>query len=335
MSSANVLPSAPEYHVASQQTTQRIYPSLSNGENFRLTKISDFEKEISDEVEHYRTVAKKYKKAHSVVNGFAVGLGSIAAGLSTAGLTNRYKWCRNPCNHSISQHCGSLRIFICRDFQESTRVAQVSAADSQGVHTRNPAKLETSHGCGNAQTMQQPVPQGAAPIVSPTGEIVMMKCLLRYGTISFQLLEDLQIWNPQFVVPDYIRASLYEKYRGTPVGRVRIVLDVNGHLHCSVDTKLKELWWKRELQIAANKTLKLKTRLRYGLVSFQENDVQFRFGDWQIPQHIADSLKDEYSTTLCADLCIVSDEKGHRCTVKEITKRDQSLSFIKETWQML
>ncbi|KAJ7358942.1 hypothetical protein OS493_020785, partial [Desmophyllum pertusum] len=46
-----------------------------------------FEKEISDEVEHYRTVAKKYKKAHSVVNGFAVGLGSIAAGLSTAGLT--------------------------------------------------------------------------------------------------------------------------------------------------------------------------------------------------------------------------------------------------------
>ncbi|KAJ7385156.1 hypothetical protein OS493_017533 [Desmophyllum pertusum] len=69
------------------KTTQRIYPSLSNGENFRLTKISDFEKEISDEVEHYRTVAKKYKKAHSVVNGFAVGLGSIAAGLSTAGLT--------------------------------------------------------------------------------------------------------------------------------------------------------------------------------------------------------------------------------------------------------
>lgn len=37
-------------------------------------------------MQHYRQVAKKYNKAHSVVHGSAVGLGSLAAGLSTTGL---------------------------------------------------------------------------------------------------------------------------------------------------------------------------------------------------------------------------------------------------------
>ncbi|KAJ7369500.1 hypothetical protein OS493_038522 [Desmophyllum pertusum] len=182
--------------------------------------------------------------------------------------------------------------------------------------------------------MQQPALQGAEPILSPTGEIVMLKSMLRYGKISCQL-EDLQIWDPQFIVPDYIRTYLYEKYRGTPVAGVRIVLGVSGKLDCSVDTKLKEWWWRKVLQIVANETLQLKTRLRYGLVSFQEDDVHFRFGDWQIPQHIVDSLKQEYLATPCADLCIISDEKGQnfRCTVT-IGKKDRILNYAKN-WQIM
>ena len=46
MSSANVLPSA---------------------ENFRLIEISKIEKEISVEVEYYRLVLKKYKKARKAI----------------------------------------------------------------------------------------------------------------------------------------------------------------------------------------------------------------------------------------------------------------------------
>ena len=81
MSSANVLPSAPEYsHVESQQ----LYPVLSNAENFRLTKITGIEKDIGNEVEHYRKVAKKYKKVRTVIHYGAIGLGSTAACLSAS-----------------------------------------------------------------------------------------------------------------------------------------------------------------------------------------------------------------------------------------------------------
>ncbi|KAJ7365202.1 hypothetical protein OS493_007853 [Desmophyllum pertusum] len=83
MSSSNVLPSAPEY---SHAESPPLYPVLPNAENFRLSKISDLEKEIETEINHYRQVAKKYKKVQSVVHSFAVCLGTLAAALSSAGL---------------------------------------------------------------------------------------------------------------------------------------------------------------------------------------------------------------------------------------------------------
>ena len=70
----NVLPSAPAYE-------QQLYPMQEltqlNAEDFRLKKINDLLKELSDEVEHYRQVAKKYKRSHSMVHASAVGLGSL------------------------------------------------------------------------------------------------------------------------------------------------------------------------------------------------------------------------------------------------------------------
>ena len=74
----NVLPSAPAY--PTQELTQL------NAENFRLKKISDLLKELSDEAEHYRHVAKKYKRSHSIVHTSAVGLGSLSVGLSSEAL---------------------------------------------------------------------------------------------------------------------------------------------------------------------------------------------------------------------------------------------------------
>ena len=79
MSSANVLRSAPA-----------LYPMAKiaqiNAEDFRLKKISDLLKELSDEAEHYRQVAKKYKRSHSFVHLSAVGLGSLCVGLSLGSL---------------------------------------------------------------------------------------------------------------------------------------------------------------------------------------------------------------------------------------------------------
>jgi len=77
MSSANLFPpSAPP----------DIYPSLPetmNAENFRLTEISRIEKEISAEVEHYRLVLKKYKKARKALHYSVVGLTAFTAVLSS------------------------------------------------------------------------------------------------------------------------------------------------------------------------------------------------------------------------------------------------------------
>ena len=58
MTSTNVIPSAPEY-------AEQLYPmneiNQINAEDFRLKKISDLQTELSNEADHYRQVAKKYK----------------------------------------------------------------------------------------------------------------------------------------------------------------------------------------------------------------------------------------------------------------------------------
>ena len=80
MSSANVLPSAPPAEIQEQ-----LYPHLP-ADDFRLTEISRIEKEIAAEVEHYRLVLKKYKKARKAVHYSAVGLGAVAAALSSGAI---------------------------------------------------------------------------------------------------------------------------------------------------------------------------------------------------------------------------------------------------------
>ena len=59
-----------------------------NAEDFRLKKVNDLLKELSDEAEHYRQVAKKYKRTHSIVHRSAVGLGSPSVGLSSGALAS-------------------------------------------------------------------------------------------------------------------------------------------------------------------------------------------------------------------------------------------------------
>ena len=86
----NVLPSAPTYDGTQTQQPQTLYPTHElaqlSAEDFRLKKINDLLKELSDEAEHYRQVAKKYKRTHSIVHRSAVGLGSLSVGLSSGAL---------------------------------------------------------------------------------------------------------------------------------------------------------------------------------------------------------------------------------------------------------
>ena len=83
----NVLPSAPAYDQTQQQP---LYPTNElaqlNAEDFRLKKINDLLKELSNEAEHYRQVAKKYKRSYSMVHTSTVGLGSLSGVLSSGAL---------------------------------------------------------------------------------------------------------------------------------------------------------------------------------------------------------------------------------------------------------
>ena len=72
MSEQNIIPSAPP-----------LYPSLSVGD-YRLKKISDCQKELENEISHYRRISKKYKRAKAIINAFAAATGVLTAVLSSA-----------------------------------------------------------------------------------------------------------------------------------------------------------------------------------------------------------------------------------------------------------
>ena len=74
MSEQNIIPSAPP-----------LYPSLSVGD-YRLNKNSDCQKELENEISHYRRISKKYKRAKTIINAFAAATGVLTAALSSASL---------------------------------------------------------------------------------------------------------------------------------------------------------------------------------------------------------------------------------------------------------
>ena len=76
MSEQNIIPSAPP-----------LYPSLGkNVGGYRLKKISDCQKELENEISHYRKISKKYKRAKTIINAFAATTGALTVVLSTASL---------------------------------------------------------------------------------------------------------------------------------------------------------------------------------------------------------------------------------------------------------
>ena len=75
-------PLAPEY-----SHTENLYPSLpTSPDAFQLQKISDVQNELEHEADHYRQVAKKYKKTYTITHASAFGLGAVTAALSSAGI---------------------------------------------------------------------------------------------------------------------------------------------------------------------------------------------------------------------------------------------------------
>ena len=170
-----------------------------------------------------------------------------------------------------------------------TELFSTNSGDSQsGLLQRNPS--DWGH-MQQAPTTIEPL-MNLYPAVLVTGEPVWLRSILRFGRISFEL-GDLQLWNPAFIVPNFINIDLIQRYQDTPEIGVRIVQSTGGQFQWSVDPKLIEVSKSRYegIRIAANETLVLKTRICEGLVSFQENDVDFRYGIFQIPQDVIKKIE--------------------------------------------
>ena len=159
----------------------------------------------------------------------------------------------------------------------------------------------------------------------------MLRSLLRFGKISYQL-EDLQLWDPTVTVPEYIVKILFQEYHDTPVTGVTIVQRIDGTLRWSVDPQLINVSRSRYrgIQIAGNETLMLKTRIIYGHISFQECDVHYRYGNWEVPPRIIDNLKEEYCGTRSGELYIISEDKGNLRSVVKIGKIDGIFTLLKK-----
>ena len=137
----NVLPSAPAYYEAQQQ--QQLYPTHEltqlNAEDFRLKKINDLLKELSDEVEHYRQVAKKYKRSHSMVHTSAVGLGSLSVGLSSGALATAltgFGIVASPALAGVATLCGLASV----GFAASSKRLERKVTKHEKIYTLAQAK---------------------------------------------------------------------------------------------------------------------------------------------------------------------------------------------------
>ena len=83
---SNVLPTAPEYDEKETHTT--LYPILPTqpDNNFRMQKANEVLKYLSDEVSHYRLVAKKYRRTKTIINYASFSAGGISGFLSAGGV---------------------------------------------------------------------------------------------------------------------------------------------------------------------------------------------------------------------------------------------------------
>ena len=86
--SSNVLPTAPAYAETETEMQTTLYPVLPTQQdnNFRMQKANEVLKYLSDEVSHYRLVAKKYKRTKTIINYASFSAGGISGFLSAGGV---------------------------------------------------------------------------------------------------------------------------------------------------------------------------------------------------------------------------------------------------------
>ena len=160
--------------------------------------------------------------------------------------------------------------------------------------------------------------------------VVVLRSFVRHGEISYRQ-EDLQIWDPEFQVPDDIQGRLLYRFRNKPLVGIRVIKLSDGSTECYVDQNLKQFTLDEEIQLDTGKKLLLKTRVRNGKVSFEDNDVKYKYRNNCIPKCIIDNLQ---MTKADGDLYIsLYDSDKFRAIIKGSRKIEQVANAIKQTME--
>ena len=193
------------------------------------------------------------------------------------------------------------------EFQHSSNVTERTVHNTlKSCRAAHPPQHTTEHRAyrkdayqSQQSTSLQPRPQRANQDFSSMKGFVMLRSRLEYGRQS----NDVEIHYPGFIVPKWIETEMYEKYRTIYKVVVEIISDGKGGYTWSPSAN------KSLVQLGANETVMLKTRLCKRRISIQPGHLEFIYPGWEIPKYIIDDLMKQYH--LCSDgkLYIISNEK--------------------------
>ena len=246
----------------------------------------------------------------------------------------------------------------CADPDEADRQKQTGRSNSRfpqtemcyGPDTRCKDRTwQQSQGSVPSETSLSSAVTSSTANFNSKGELILLKTRLCQGKISYEP-KDIDVRYPGYVVPTDIEKSLIEKYMHTSEAVLKIVEDPrNKKVRWSVVPKSKGLFSKeskeahpagsRELQDPISKTtsttVMLETRIRYGEVSMKENDLEFIYPEWYVPQYLIESLKRKYHATPNAKLVVFSDVERNLRFIVETDIIDKGMNFVKRTVKKL
>ena len=110
---------------------------------------------------------------------------------------------------------------------------------------------------------------------------------------------------PEPQLPEEVEQDLLKQFGTTPNVEVKVVSNQG-----VIKWFAEENSWEAK-EMAQNEALVLKTRVRYGQVSMEKNDVQCRYPDWTLPECILQKIERGHRDMPRGELNIISDEKGN------------------------
>ena len=157
--------------------------------------------------------------------------------------------------------------------------------------------------------------------------VVLLRGIARYGKI-YDNLGDHQVRDPEFKIPNEMEERLLKKHSENPVIGVKIIRYSDGKIECRTYPSFKPFSLDREKLREPTEKLVLKTRIREGKVSFEDDDEQFKYSNLYIPQHIIDGFPQEENGKV---VCIFSNsEENFRCVVKRKSAGEKVTEFAND-----